>query len=246
MNLSYGATHVMVIASLSLLAVCSTLTWILIVHKIWIFHRLTCADRRYSANFLGNVERNLASAFRASEESSNGPKARLAHAGLVALSSIATGNSKPTSALGAWDRHERLERFLSQQIHRERRSLEPGLTWLASVASIAPFLGLFGTVFGIIDALRAVGTGNAVGIASIAGPVGQALVATGIGIAVAIPAVAGYNLLLRKLRVIVADLEDHAADLLNLAQSHGYIITAFDGPLSPADTLNHIVQEVAA
>lgn len=246
MNLSYVVMHVIIVASLGLLAVCSTLTWILILHKIWIFSRLASADRHYSTIFWSHAETDPANAFRTPANLSNGPKARLAHAGLAALSNCSTGEAKSITALGAWDKHERLERFLAQQIHRERRALEPGLTWLASIASVAPFLGLFGTVFGIIGTLQALGAGTAIGIESIAGPVGQALVTTGIGIAVAIPAVLGYNLLLRKLRVIIADLEDYAADLVNLAQRHDYRIAVANDSPSTADTLNHIVREVAA
>jgi biopolymer transport protein ExbB len=131
------------------------------------------------------------------------------------------------------------------RIQRERRALENGLTLLASIANIAPFIGLFGTVFGIIHALHAVASGASGGIEGVAGPVGQALVATGIGIAVAIPAVIAYNLLLRRQRVTIADLEDYAADLVNLAQRNGFRIKSVI-PAPASSAMPSPEQEVSA
>ena len=118
----------------------------------------------------------------------------------------------------AWDRHELLERNLKQQVLRERRSLETGLAVLASVGSTAPFVGLFGTVWGIMSAMKDISRLGNASIDVVAGPIGEALLATGVGIAVAIPAVLAFNYFVRRVKAVVADLDDFANDFLNLAQ----------------------------
>ncbi|MFP3563270.1 MotA/TolQ/ExbB proton channel family protein [Paraburkholderia sp. SIMBA_030] len=223
MNMSDFATLLVVDASFFLLAACSLLTWLLILYKGFGYWRLASENRRFTALFWSTAERDPAGTLGSQSHTSAGSKARVAHAGFAALSGAATAQTSATTAqLAAWDRHELLERFLNQQIQRERRALESGLTLLASIANTAPFIGLFGTVFGIIHALHAVAVGSASGIEGIAGPVGQALSATGIGIAVAIPAVLAYNLFVRRVRVTIADLEDYATELVNLAQRNGF------------------------
>ena len=89
------------------------------------------------------------------------------------------------------------EQLLLQQIARHRYALEKGLPVLGTTASIAPFIGLFGTVWGIFHALHSVGQSGQAGLAQVAGPVGEALIMTGLGLAVAIPAVVFYNIATR-------------------------------------------------
>jgi biopolymer transport protein ExbB len=215
-------TLLIVNGALCLLAVCSALTWTLILQKVWMHWRVSTENRRFAVFFWTTAEQASSVAFDSDLLAATGPKARVARAALTALSHASCAESGSRAEFAAWDRQDLLERMLCQQIQRERRALERGLTLLASIANVAPFVGLFGTVFGIIHALHAVASGASGGIEGVAGPVGQALVATGIGIAVAIPAVIAYNLLLRRQRVTIADLEDYAADLVNLAQRNGF------------------------
>ncbi len=109
-----------------------------------------------------------------------------------------------------------LERSLRQQISKERKNLESGLSLLASIGSTAPFVGLFGTVWGIMHALQGISQAKSASIDVVAGPIGEALIATAIGIAVAIPAVLAYNFFLRRIKLCEADLEYFATDFLNL------------------------------
>ncbi|MGB4347612.1 MAG: MotA/TolQ/ExbB proton channel family protein [Burkholderiaceae bacterium] len=111
------------------------------------------------------------------------------------------------------DPGELVTRTLRQQINRVSSRLENGLTLLASVGSTAPFIGLFGTVWGIYHALVAVSTSGTIQIDKIAGPVGEALIMTAIGLVVAIPAVLGYNAFTRVNRVTLAELDAFAHDL---------------------------------
>ena len=107
-------------------------------------------------------------------------------------------------------------RALRQAITRERLRLEAGLTFLASVGSAAPFIGLFGTVWGIYHALLAIGASGQSTLDKVAGPVGEALIMTGFGLAVALPAVLIYNLFVRLNRLQLVTLEEFAQDLFAL------------------------------
>lgn len=109
-----------------------------------------------------------------------------------------------------------LSRTLGRAITDEVTPIERGQTFLATVASTAPFVGLFGTVWGIHNALLAIGTSGSAALDQVAGPVGEALIMTGIGLAVAIPAAAAYNAFARVRRNLRTDLEAFAADLFDL------------------------------
>ncbi len=104
-------------------------------------------------------------------------------------------------------------RIIRKVIDEETARLENGLTVLASVGSTAPFVGLFGTVWGVYHALLSISMTDGVTINRIAGPVGEALIMTGLGLAVAIPAVLAYNAFVRVNRVYLAQLDAFAHDL---------------------------------
>ena len=123
----------------------------------------------------------------------------------------------PENSLGASiDRDEVVTRALRQEINRAASRLESGLTFLASVGSTAPFLGLLGTVWGIYHALLNIASSGQVLIDRVAGPVGEALIMTAAGLAVAIPAVLAYNAFNRVNRITLAELDGFAHDLLGL------------------------------
>jgi biopolymer transport protein ExbB len=109
------------------------------------------------------------------------------------------------------------------QRNRERMSndLQRGLSFLASVGSTAPFVGLFGTVWGIYHALIAIGVAGQASIDKVAGPVGEALIMTAIGLAVAVPAVLGYNWLLRRNKAILDQVRYFTDDLYATLVSGG-------------------------
>ena len=116
--------------------------------------------------------------------------------------------------LGFEQRKAVAEQALLRQIALEKASAEKGIAVLGTIASLAPFVGLFGTVWGIFHALVAVGKSGQAGLAQVATPVGEALIMTGIGLAVAIPAVIAYNVCVRINRTLSNDLQDHAHSLL--------------------------------
>ena len=107
-----------------------------------------------------------------------------------------------------------IEQTLLKHIGRYRFASERGLPILGTTVAIAPFIGLFGTVWGIFHALHNIGTSGQAGLGQVAGPVGEALIMTGLGIAVAIPAVVFYNLAVRINRRVMYHANDRAHDLL--------------------------------
>ena len=106
------------------------------------------------------------------------------------------------------------EQALLRQISAEKANAEKGVSVLGTIASLAPFVGLFGTVWGIFHALVAVGKNGQAGLAQVATPVGEALIMTGLGLAVAIPAVLAYNICARVNRTLAHELQDQAHGLL--------------------------------
>ena len=104
-------------------------------------------------------------------------------------------------------------RILKRTIDEDTAKMESGLTILASIGSTAPFVGLLGTVWGIYHALVAIGMSGAGTLDKVAGPVGEALIMTAIGLAVAIPAVLGYNFIVRANRLTLSRLDSFAHDL---------------------------------
>ena len=115
------------------------------------------------------------------------------------------------------------EQILLKHIGRYRFASERGLPILGTTAAIAPFIGLFGTVWGIFHALHNIGVSGQAGLGQVAGPVGEALIMTGLGIAVAIPAVVFYNLAVRINRRVMYHANDRAHDLL--ARSAEMVVT---------------------
>ena len=124
-----------------------------------------------------------------------------------------------TSLGGAIDPHEFLTRALRQSLAAATARLESGLTLLASIGSTAPFIGLFGTVWGIYHALIQISASGAATIDKVAGPVGESLIMTAFGLFVAIPAVLAYNAFTRANRLELAALDAFAHDL------HDYLTT---------------------
>lgn len=116
--------------------------------------------------------------------------------------------------LGFEQRKAVAEQALLRQISAEKANAEKGVSVLGTIASISPFVGLFGTVWGIFHALVAVGKSGQAGLAQVATPVGEALIMTGLGLAVAIPAVLAYNICVRANRGLAHELQDQAQGLL--------------------------------
>lgn len=112
---------------------------------------------------------------------------------------------------------EIVDRELRKQGQQTNRRRERGLAELASIGSTAPFIGLFGTVWGIMNALKTISATGQASIDVVAGPIGEALIATAVGIATAIPAVLAYNYFLRQQRLHVTEMDGFREDFLRHA-----------------------------
>ncbi|MCU0886130.1 MAG: MotA/TolQ/ExbB proton channel family protein [Beijerinckiaceae bacterium] len=127
------------------------------------------------------------------------------------------------------DLHEWITMSLQRSADGINSNLTSGLAFLATVGSTAPFVGLFGTVWGIYHALVAIGVSGQASIDRVAGPVGEALIMTAIGLAVAVPAVMGYNWLIRRNKGLQESLRNFTGDLHALLVSGARVATPAPG-----------------
>ncbi len=137
------------------------------------------------------------------------PGSPFRHVGEAALDAV----SRHPAVAGRISFNDWLALALQRAGERVQARMQQGLALLATVGSTSPFIGLFGTVWGIYHALTAIGVAGQASIDKVAGPVGEALIMTAIGLAVAVPAVLGYNWLVRRNRVVMDAVRGFAADL---------------------------------
>ena len=185
-----------------LLAIMSVGTWYIFFMKYWeqgrILQQAQTAEKRFwsAANLNDAIDKlGKNNVFRVIAERGQQATTR--------TSGVAAGLS-----LNDW-----LTMSLQRSIEDENGRLQSGIAFLASVGSTAPFVGLFGTVWGIYHALIAIGIAGQASIDKVAGPVGEALIMTAIGLGVAVPAVLTYNLLVRRNKVINEKMRAFANDL---------------------------------
>jgi biopolymer transport protein ExbB len=192
-----------------LLLVMSLASWVVIILKtLNLFTAQKQAARIeafwHSANVAGGVQ--------ALGNEEGNPFRALALRGQEALAHLKTGSGQP-ELLKELDTSDWVTRGLQNAIDDATAELQSGLAILASVGSTSPFVGLFGTVWGIYHALMQIGMAGQATIDKVAGPIGEALIMTALGLAVAIPAVLGYNALVRGNKAIITRMNRFAHDL---------------------------------
>jgi biopolymer transport protein ExbB len=131
----------------------------------------------------------------------------------IAETAIEAGEHHDEALLEAVDRNTWIDVSVERAITNVSNRLQDGLAFLGTVGSTAPFVGLFGTVWGIYHALTAIGIAGQASIDKVAGPVGEALIMTAIGLAVAVPAVLGYNFLVRRNKSVMERVRNFGAQL---------------------------------
>jgi len=191
----------------------SVLTWTVILFKLWQFGKNRYYNRCFNNVFWDAA--NLATARTLPKTVARGPQARIARKGFAWLLSSQQSSGKHLRYRG--EPTELLEQTLLSSMQQEAQAMETGLTLLASIGSTAPFVGLFGTVLGIMHAMHEITQSGSTSLDVVAGPIGDALVATAIGIAVAVPAVLAYNFFLRCVKHQRADLENFVAGFMHIA-----------------------------
>ncbi|MET3371871.1 biopolymer transport protein ExbB [Variovorax boronicumulans] len=189
-------------AVLAILAIMSMGSWYVIVTKLLEQMRMGRQARAVDNEFwnAGTVQAGTA---RLAEGS---PFRFIADAGMQAT-------QKHDGLRGKVDFADFVDLCIHRATERVQRRLGNGMSLLATVGSTAPFVGLFGTVWGIYHALTAIGVAGQASIDKVAGPVGEALIMTAIGLAVAVPAVLGYNWLLRRNITVMDDVREFSGEL---------------------------------
>jgi biopolymer transport protein ExbB len=195
---------------LALMLAASVACWYLILGKAlsnWSAQRRSARflDFFWNAPSLGTVAAQL------EDRHPDEPFSHLAYHGIAASQHHERHGVNRLNEAGT--QGEFVTRTLRKTIDEETARMESGLTILASIGATAPFVGLLGTVWGIYHALAAIGMSGAGTMDKVAGPVGEALIMTAIGLSVAIPAVLGYNFLVRANRMTLARLDAFAHDL---------------------------------
>jgi biopolymer transport protein ExbB len=185
---------------LAILAIMSIGTWYLFITKFWDQSRIINQSRVVDRRFWSSASLN--------EGIDKLPKNSLFRS--VAESGVRASSGQGT---GLVNLNDWISMSLNRQLEEANARMQGGIAFLASVGSTAPFVGLFGTVWGILNALIAIGVAGQASIDKVAGPVGQALIATALGLAVAVPAVLCYNYLVRRNKVINEKLRSFASDL---------------------------------
>jgi biopolymer transport protein ExbB len=183
-----------------LLALMSIGTWYIFVMKYW--------EQAKMLSQAKIVEKRFWSSANLNEGIDHLPKDSIFRS--VAESGVAASSGQGT---GLVNLNDWVGMSLTRQVEDANAQLQGGVAFLASVGSTAPFVGLFGTVWGIYHALIAIGIAGQASIDKVAGPVGEALIMTAIGLGVAVPAVLLYNFLVRRNRVILEKVRGFAGDL---------------------------------
>jgi len=217
MNDLFAVDSTVVAATLLLLVILSVATWSISLLKLRRQMRNDKSNRAFSDAFW--AARDWHSAAEVAQQGSS-DLALLAQAGFAEVKNLSAEQRQDLQHMGA--PQDVLERMLRQQVENIQRNHERGLAELATIGSTSPFVGLFGTVWGILHALQDIGLSGTASLDVVAGPIGEALIATAIGIATALPAVLAYNYFLRRLRVQVTELENFAHDFVRLALKHNF------------------------
>jgi biopolymer transport protein TolQ len=207
---------------LYLLLLFSVVSWGIIFYKFRQIRRARQQSAKFNEIFWDT--RNLTTIHSASEDLDESPVAQVFRAGYQELVRL-TRSKRPanpgepglTTDLGGVENVERgMKRATAQEITR----LESALTFLATTASATPFIGLFGTVWGIMNAFRGLSATHSSSIQAVAPGIAEALIATATGLAAAIPAVIAYNHFARQIRVLWTEMENFSSEFLNIAGRH--------------------------
>jgi biopolymer transport protein ExbB len=222
MNSQFGLVNVWVQgdgvtrAVLLLLLAMSLASWLVIALRLLDLRRLAVQARATEAFWHAQ---DFASGLQALGQEADSPFRALALEGQKAQAHLQPAAGRQPALHENFDLSDWVTRSLRNSVDDSTARMQSGLAILASAGSTAPFVGLFGTVWGIYHALMSIGLAGQATIDKVAGPIGEALIMTALGLAVAIPAVLGYNALVRANKRVIARLNRFAHDL------HAYFVT---------------------
>ena len=214
-------------AVLLILLFFSILSWAIIFAKLRLIRLADGESRSFLRIFWEGKQ--FASIFAESKKLRHSPTAEIFRAAYMELTKLSQAKSNPDSSRKGSDPTsfsmelsgvENLNRAMRQALTSELTKLERALGFLATTGSTTPFIGLFGTVWGIMDAFRGIGARGSATLAVVAPGISEALIATAAGLAAAIPAVVAYNYYINRIKVLSAQMENFSSELLNIIERH--------------------------
>ncbi len=221
-HLLYGAKGVV-------LGVSIVLTLFAVLTVFVVFYKLIHVSmaQAQSITFLDKFwdSKRLDDIYRVAEQLKYSPIAAMFRAGYVELSKVKKA-AAAAQQMGDQSMHEKMgdsdnvERALARARTSEQTKLENLLPFLATIGSAAPFVGLFGTVWGIMEAFTAIAASGKADLAAVSGPIAEALIATAASLASAVPAVIMYNYFQRRLKVLGAEMQNFGNDFMNIVKRH--------------------------
>lgn len=203
---------------LILLGLFSVVSWAIILFKLFQIHRANSESGRFM-DFFWKSKRFDAIASQA-DRFVNSPLTVLFNEGYNELKKVVEPASKSEGSALSTDLGgiENVSRALRRATNSEITRLEKYLTFLATTGSTSPFIGLFGTVWGIMTAFEGIGKTGSASLAVVAPGIAEALIATAIGLVAAIPAVMAYNHFQHKIRVLINEMDSFSTEFLNIVQ----------------------------
>lgn len=210
---------------LMLLLLFSITSWSIIIIK---FRTISKAFKE-SAVFMDYFwkSKDFSEAFSKSKQLPNSPVAKVFRVGYMELRKLSKSGSPANNSNGEAQNQslkmkltatDNLKRALNRTINSETTQLIQMIPFLATTGNTAPFIGLFGTVWGIMNSFHGIGLRGSASLAVVAPGISEALIATAAGLAAAIPAVIAYNHFMHKIKVIESDLQSFSSDLLNIIE----------------------------
>ncbi|MBI3811391.1 MAG: MotA/TolQ/ExbB proton channel family protein [Nitrospirae bacterium] len=210
-------------AVLIVLLLFSLVSWAIIFQKFWLFRKAAAENRKFLALYW-KIE-NLIELRKAATRLKLSPAARVFLSGMERLDP--TFSLKSEDDLRGMEEPERvtglkiLERTLKRSVDEQVGALESYLSFLATTGNVSPFIGLFGTVLGIITAFQGISRQGTASITAVAPGVSEALVATAAGLLTAIPAVVAFNYYVSRIRVLASEMETFSTEFLSLVEESG-------------------------
>ena len=191
----------------------SVLSWAITYRKYSLFREARRQSQAFHSYFRANS--SLSAIHAECEQFPKSPLAGIFKAAYYELQQEIEAGREPSAVVRNWSGMQRSMRRAAQI---EMTALESSLNWLATTAAVTPFIGLFGTVVGIINAFQGLGEGSTTTIQAVAPGISEALLATAAGLFAAIPAVIAYNHFLGDLKVFGTEMDDFSIELLNLLE----------------------------
>ncbi len=211
---------IVVTSVLILLGCMSVFSWYITGYKYYYLRRARQESEKFMDIFWQS--KRLDAIYQSAEDFPDAPVGNVFRAGYLELSKLKNkgheGEARPMrEQLGDI---ENVERALRRAQRKELTEAESQIPWLASIGSTSPFIGLFGTVWGIMIAFLQISEQEAAGIEVVGQPIAEALIVTAAGLFAAIPAVIAYNWLLNHVKVMSAEMDNFSSDFLNIVKRH--------------------------